>query len=118
MDRMHHLHHSHGLYAPPAPPNSSRGGPMRGSFLARDAAGMDRLERFNKAKEEKVNTEFPRKSLITVHCSSKDLCSNVFFQVGVGAKGRNFVFATLSPPKHKEPEEEEEVGSPSPLPAS
>jgi hypothetical protein len=58
-------------------------GPMRGSFLARDAASLDRLERFNKTKEEKV---------------------------GAVAKGRNFVFATISPPKEKEVEVEEEKG--------
>ena len=61
-------------------------GAMRGSFLARDADALSRLEKFNKHKEEKV---------------------------GVGAKGRNFVFAAISPPKEKEvvvEEEKEEKG--------
>ena len=63
-------------------------GAMRGSFLARDADALSRLEKFNKHKEEKV---------------------------GVGAKkGRNFVFAAISPPKEKEVvqevEETEEKG--------
>ena len=56
-------------------------GAMRGSFLARDADALSRLEKFNKHKEEKV---------------------------GVGAKGRNFVFAAISPPKEKEVVQEEE----------
>merc|ERR1712203_1073709 len=56
-------------------------GAMRGSFLARDADALSRLEKFNKHKEEKV---------------------------GVGAKGRNFVFAAISPPKEKETLEDEE----------
>merc|ERR1712203_1029826 len=56
-------------------------GVMRGSFLARDADALSRLEKFNKHKEEKV---------------------------GVGAKGRNFVFAAISPPKEKETLEDEE----------
>ena len=56
-------------------------GAMRGSFLARDADALSRLEKFNKHKEEKV---------------------------GVGAKGRNFVFAAISPPKEKEVMQEEE----------
>merc|ERR1712203_360140 len=56
-------------------------GVMRGSFLARDADALSRLEKFNKHKEEKV---------------------------GVGAKGRNFVFAAISPPKEKEVMQEEE----------
>merc|ERR1712203_469794 len=55
-------------------------GVMRGSFLARDADALSRLEKFNKHKEEKV---------------------------GVGAKGRNFVFAAISPPKEKEVMQEE-----------
>ena len=56
-------------------------GALRGSFLARNADALDRLEKFNKHKEEKV---------------------------GVGAKGRNFVFAAISPPKEKETLEDEE----------
>ena len=57
-------------------------GVMRGSFLARDADALSRLEKFNKHKEEKV---------------------------GVGAKGRNFVFAAISPPKEKEVVQDGEV---------
>ena len=57
-------------------------GVMRGSFLARDADALSRLEKFNKHKEEKV---------------------------GVGAKGRNFVFAAISPPKEKKVVQDGEV---------
>ena len=57
-------------------------GALRGSFLARNADALDRLEKFNKHKEEKV---------------------------GVGAKGRNFVFAAISPPKEKEVVQDGEV---------
>merc|ERR1712088_813430 len=57
-------------------------GALRGSFLARDADALSRLEKFNKHKEEKV---------------------------GVGAKGRNFVFAAISPPKEKEVVQDGEV---------
>ena len=45
---------------------------MRGSFLARGDASLDKIAQFNKVKDDRV---------------------------GSGAKGRNFVFAAISPPK-------------------
>ena len=57
-----------------------QGGGLRGSFLARGDASLDKIAQFNKVKEDRV---------------------------GAGAKGRNFVFAAVSPPKHVGGEEDD-----------
>lgn len=56
----------------PLQPLQNLGGGMRGSFLARGDASLDKIAQFNKVKDDRV---------------------------GSGAKGRNFVFAAISPPK-------------------
>ena len=56
---------------------------MRGSFLARGEASLDKIAQFNKVKDDRV---------------------------GTGAKGRNFVFAAISPPKQGGGEEENSPG--------
>jgi len=56
----------------PLQPLQNLGGGLRGSFLARGEASLDKIAQFNKVKDDRV---------------------------GVGAKGRNFVFAAVSPPK-------------------
>eukprot|EP00092_Neocalanus_flemingeri_P025361 GFUD01027496.1.p2 GENE.GFUD01027496.1~~GFUD01027496.1.p2 ORF type:complete len:666 (+),score=296.11 GFUD01027496.1:2168-4165(+) len=58
----------------PLQPLQNLGGGLRGSFLARGEASLDKIAQFNKVKEDRV---------------------------GAGAKGRNFVFAAVSPPKPK-----------------
>jgi len=56
----------------PLQPLQNLGGGLRGSFLARGEASLDKIAQFNKVKDDRV---------------------------GAGAKGRNFVFAAVSPPK-------------------
>merc|ERR1712088_452006 len=43
-------------------------GAMRGSFLARDADALSRLEKFNKHKEEKVGVGAKGRKQSRVHC--------------------------------------------------
>jgi len=64
----------------PLQPLQNLGGGLRGSFLARGDASLDKIAQFNKVKEDRV---------------------------GAGAKGRNFVFAAVSPPKHVGGEEDD-----------
>ena len=62
---------------------SGQGGGMRGSFLARGDASLDKIAQFNKVKDDRV---------------------------GSGAKGRNFVFAAISPPKQTTMEDDSSPG--------
>merc|ERR1712079_524277 len=65
----------------PLQPLQNLGGGLRGSFLARGEASLDKIAQFNKVKDDKV---------------------------GTGAKGRNFVFAAISPPKGGGVDEDDE----------
>jgi len=65
----------------PLQPLQNLGGGLRGSFLARGEASLDKIAQFNKVKDDKV---------------------------GTGAKGRNFVFAAISPPKGGGADEDDE----------
>jgi len=65
----------------PLQPLHNLGGGLRGSFLARGEESLDKIAQFNKVKEDRV---------------------------GTGAKGRNFVFAAISPPKQGAGGQEEE----------
>merc|ERR1719300_798217 len=56
----------------PLKPLQNMGKGLRGSFLSRGDDSLDKIAQFNKVKDDRV---------------------------GSGAKGRNFVFAALSPPK-------------------
>merc|ERR1712142_855339 len=67
----------------PLQPLHNLGGGLRGSFLARGEASLDKIAQFNKVKDDRV---------------------------GVGAKGRNFVFAAISPPKQGTVEDEDSPG--------
>lgn len=67
----------------PLQPLQNLGGGLRGSFLARGDASLDKIAQFNKVKDDRV---------------------------GAGAKGRNFVFAAISPPKQGQEEEDSPGG--------
>jgi len=67
----------------PLQPLQNLGGGLRGSFLARGEASLDKIAQFNKVKDDRV---------------------------GTGAKGRNFVFAAISPSKQGGGEEEDSPG--------
>jgi len=67
----------------PLQPLQNLGGGLRGSFLARGDASLDKIAQFNKVKDDRV---------------------------GAGAKGRNFVFAAISPPKAGKEEEDSPGG--------